>query len=162
MTHRTPCTDSAHDRARRLMTHRTPCTHGADDRARIFVTHRTPCIESADDRARILMTHRTPCTSSVHDRARIFLTHRTPCTESADDRADKHCTPCTSSEASPRARTALCGRGSLPLRALLGRLLSQCIFVIDIADIRNVYPDFRPPNRRRHPPPARSAPLEVN
>ena len=43
-------------------------------------------------------------------------------------------------------------RGSLPLRALLGQLLSQCIFVIDIADIWNVYPDFRPPNRRRHPP----------
>jgi hypothetical protein len=44
----------------------------------------------------------------------------------------------------------LCARGSLPLRALLGQLLSRCIRLLCIADIRNVYPDSRPPNRR-HP-----------
>jgi hypothetical protein len=88
------------------MPHRTPCTESADDRARIFVTRRTPCIESADDRARILNHHRTPCTESADDRARILNPHRTPCTESADDRADKLCTPCTSSASSPRARMA--------------------------------------------------------
>jgi hypothetical protein len=44
----------------------------------------------------------------------------------------------------------LCWRGSLPLRALLAQLLSRCIRVLCIADIRNVYPDSRPPNRR-HP-----------
>jgi len=46
----------------------------------------------------------------------------------------------------------LCVRAPLPLRALLGRLLSRCIRVLCIADIRNRYPDSRPPNRR-HPHP---------
>ena len=41
-------------------------------------------------------------------------------------------------------------RGILPLRALRRQLLSPCIRVLCIADIRNVYPDSRPPNRRRH------------
>ena len=49
-------------------------------------------------------------------------------------------------------------RGFLPLHALLGRLLSPCIFVIDITDIRNGYPDFRPPNRRHPHPRGRRAP----
>ena len=48
-------------------------------------------------------------------------------------------------------------RGYLPLRALLGQLLSRCIRVLCIADIRNVYPDSRPPNRRHHPPRGRRA-----
>ena len=51
-------------------------------------------------------------------------------------------------------------RGYLPLRALLGQLLSRCIRVLYIADIRHVYPDSRSPNRR-HPHPARLAPFEV-
>jgi hypothetical protein len=124
MPHRTPCTESADDRARRLLPHRTPCTESADDRAHRFLTHRTPCIFCAHDRARRLMPHRTPCTEGADDRARIFVTHRTPCkecaddcarrliphrtpcTECADDREDKRCTPCTSSVASPRARMA--------------------------------------------------------
>jgi len=41
-------------------------------------------------------------------------------------------------------------RGILPLRALLAQLLSRCIRLLCIADIRNVYPDARPPNRRQH------------
>ena len=41
-------------------------------------------------------------------------------------------------------------RGYLPLRALLGQLLSRCIRLLCIADTRNVYPDARPPNRRQH------------
>ena len=49
-------------------------------------------------------------------------------------------------------------RGSLPLRALRRELLSRYIRVLYITDIRNVYPDFRPPNRRRHPPPQVGAP----
>ena len=69
MTHRTPCTESADDRARRMQTHRTPCTESADDRARIFVTHRTPCTQSADDRAD---KRCTPCSSSgTSPRARM-------------------------------------------------------------------------------------------
>ena len=38
-----PCTESADDRAHRLMPHRTPCTYSADDRARRLNPHRTPC-----------------------------------------------------------------------------------------------------------------------
>ena len=41
-------------------------------------------------------------------------------------------------------------RGSLPLRALLGQLLSRCIRLLCIADIWHVYPDAQPPNRRHH------------
>ena len=41
-------------------------------------------------------------------------------------------------------------RGSLPLRALRRQLVSRCIRVLCIADIRNVYSYPRPPNRRRH------------
>ena len=111
VNHRTPCSESADDRARRLMPHRTPCIYDADDHARRMMHHRTPCTESADDRARRLMTHRTLCSQSVYDRARRLMHHRTPCTESADDRVDKHDTPCTSSEASPRARTARSASG---------------------------------------------------
>jgi hypothetical protein len=37
--------------------------------------------------------------------------HRTPCIWSANDRADKRCTPCTSSGASPRARTGRSASG---------------------------------------------------
>ena len=48
---------------------------------------------------------------SANDRARIFLTHRTPCIDSADGRADTHYMPCTSSDASPHARTALLWEG---------------------------------------------------
>ena len=106
MPHRTPCNHGADGRARRLIPHRTPCTHGADDRARRFVTHRTPCTHGADDRARILMPHRTPCTVCADDRARRLMPHRTPCSIGAHDRADKRCTPCTPSDASPRARRA--------------------------------------------------------
>jgi hypothetical protein len=68
--------------------------------------HRTPCSESVYDRARRFETHRTPCTESVYDRARRFGTHRTPCTYGATSRADKRCTPCSSTDTSPRARTA--------------------------------------------------------
>ena len=57
------------------------------------------------------MPHRTPCTYSAHDRARRFLIHRTPCIACANDRADKRCTPCTSIEASPRARTGRSASG---------------------------------------------------
>mmetsp|Transcript_9506 Transcript_9506/g.38865 ORF Transcript_9506/g.38865 Transcript_9506/m.38865 type:complete len:184 (-) Transcript_9506:2912-3463(-) len=39
-SHRTPCTQSAHGRARRLMPRRTPCTERADGRARRFETRR--------------------------------------------------------------------------------------------------------------------------
>ena len=106
VTHRTPCIESADDRAHRFLIHRTPCTESADDRARRLMPHRTPCIFCAHDRARTLMTHRTPCNTGAHDRARRLMPHRTPCTCSAYDRADKRCTPCSSSEASPRARTA--------------------------------------------------------
>ena len=66
----------------------TPCNDSADDRARRFETHRTPCIESADDRARRLMPRRIPCI------------------DCAASRADKRCTPCIATEASPRARMA--------------------------------------------------------
>ena len=58
-----------------------------------------------------MQTHRTPYMKSANDRARIFLTHRTPCIDSADGRADTHYMPCTSSDASPRARTALLWEG---------------------------------------------------
>ena len=68
------------------------------------------------------MPHRTPCTYSAHDRARRFLTHRTPCIACANDRADKRCTPCTSSEASPRART---GRSASGLSAASCPLVSN-------------------------------------
>ena len=116
MPHRTPCTDSAddrarifvtrrtlctecvHDRARRLMPRRTPCIDGADDRARILIPHRTPCTECADDRAHRLHPHRTPCTQSADDRAHRMQTHRTPYMKSAHDRARRfltHRTPCT-------------------------------------------------------------------
>ena len=71
-----------------------------------MIPHRTPCSHSADDRARRSLHHHTLCTWSADDRARIFLTHHTPCTNSAHDRAGTRCTPCTSSEASPRARMA--------------------------------------------------------
>ena len=62
MHHRTPCTESADDRARILMPHRTLCTESAHDCARRFVTHRTPCTSLAEDRAD---KRYTPCTSSV-------------------------------------------------------------------------------------------------
>ena len=97
---------SADDRARRLMPHRTPCTESA----------RRPCSQiddpphslhlGADDRARILMPHRTPCTESADDRARRFLPTALLARMALDDRADKRCTPCSSSDASPRARRA--------------------------------------------------------
>ena len=43
---------------------------------------------------------------SADDRARRFQTHRTPCTDGATSRADTRCTPCNSSDTSPRARMA--------------------------------------------------------
>ena len=88
------------------MPHSTPCTESADDRARRFLTHSTPCRNSADDRARRLSPHHTPCTYLADVRAHRLMSHRTPCIDGADDRADKRCTPCTPSDASPRARTA--------------------------------------------------------
>ena len=109
--HRTPCILSARDCARRLFPHRTPCIQSVHDRARRFQTHRTPCTYCADDRAHRLIPHRTPCTESAHDRARRLIHHRTPCNKSDDDHADTHCTPCTSTEVSPRARTARSASG---------------------------------------------------
>ena len=103
---RTPRIYGAHDRAGRFETHHTPCTESADGRAGRFETHRTPCNESADDRARRFETHRTPCTQSADGRARRLRTHRTPCIDGATSRADKRCTPCIATEASPRARMA--------------------------------------------------------
>ena len=44
-----------------MIPHRTPCTESAYDRGRRLITHRTPCIESADDRAD---KRCTPCTPS--------------------------------------------------------------------------------------------------
>ena len=113
--------------------------------------HRTPCTESAHDRARRLMPHRTPCTDCAHDRARRMMTHRTPCTDGANARADTRCTPCTSSASSPRARMAplLEGLCSLPLHPLV-QLLWDFHFALGIVDVRNLYPDPRSPNRRRH------------
>jgi hypothetical protein len=45
----------------------------------------------------------------------------------------------------------LCGRGSLPLRALRRRLFSPLLVDIGTVDIRNWDPHLRTPNRRRHP-----------
>ena len=147
MPHRIPCTESADDRARRLQTHRTPCTQSADDRAHRLQTHRTPCIDGADDRAGRFLTRRTPCTESTDDRAHRLQTHRTPCTETAHDRADKRCTPCTSSDSSPVLARPLCRRGSLPLRALRRQLI-PILVNIGTVDIRNRYPHLRTPHRR--------------
>ena len=109
--HRTPCTESVYDYARIFLTRRTPCMYSDHDRARRFLPHRTPCNKSAHDCARIFVTHRTACMICADDRARRLMHHRTPCTDSADDRADKHRTPCSSSVASPRARTARSASG---------------------------------------------------
>jgi hypothetical protein len=68
--------------------------------------HRTPCIDSADDRAGRFENRRTPCIDSADDRARRWIHHRTPCTQRAGDRADKRCTPCISTDTSPRTRMA--------------------------------------------------------
>ena len=84
----------------------SPCIRSGDDRARRLIPHRTPCTECADDRARRFVNHRTLCSESADDRARRLMHHRTPCSHCADDRADKRCTPCSSSDTSPRARTA--------------------------------------------------------
>ena len=51
-------------------------------------------------------------------------------------------------------------RGYLPLRALLSQLVSRCIRVLYIADIRNVYPDVRL-ETVVIPPREVGAPLEV-
>jgi len=104
--HRTPCTASVYDRARRLHPHRIPCSVSADDRARRLSPHRTPCTESVHDRARRFETHRTPCNESVYGRVRKFQTRRTPCNDCASSCADKRCTPCTATSTSPRARMA--------------------------------------------------------
>ena len=139
MHHRTPCTDGADDRARRLMHHRTPCNHSADDRAD---TRCTPCSWSAQDRVNIrctpctwttqdrVNTHCTHCTWSAHnrvnircthckesadDRARIFQPHRTPCMYSAHDRARRlipHRTPCTTLYDRADKRCGPCNRSS--------------------------------------------------
>ena len=104
-----------------------------DDRARRLQTHRTPCTESADDRARRLMPHRTPCTMAP-------TTVRTSAAHLAL-RARLH----------PVLARPEVLRGSLPLRALLGRLLSPILVsIIGTVDIRNWNPHAWPPHRR-HP-----------
>ena len=114
VTRRTPCTESVHDRARRLMPRRTPCIDGADDRARILMPHRTPCTECADDRAHRLHPHRTPCTQSADDRAHRMQTHRTPYMKSAHDRARRLHDPPHSLH---RARRRPCGQALHTLHA---------------------------------------------
>ena len=168
MTHRTPCTECAHDRARIFVTpphslhreRRRPCSH--------IVTHRTPCTESARRPCSHIPAHRTPCTQSADDRARRLMPHRTPCTESADDRARRLMptallavrapTTVRTSAAHLAVRAVLhpvlarpvVPRGSLPLRALLGRLVSPILVSIGTVDIRNCNPHAWPPHRR-HP-----------
>ena len=166
-TRRTPCSNSAHDRAGRLKTHRTPCTDSVYDRARRFhppallalialttvLTELRPTAllaPIAHDRARRLSPHRTPCTESADDRARRLMHHRTPCKNGAASRADKRCTPCIATGTSPVLARPLRVMGSLPLRPLLRQLLSLALRVLDFAILVEGHSHVRPPDRRLH------------
>ena len=130
MPHRTPCTECAHDRARIFVTHRIPCIDSADDRARIFDPpphslhswRRRPCSQIdapphslhiertttvlADSRPTALLAPSSLTTVLAYSLPTALLAPSAP-----DDRADKHRTPCTSSDTSPRARMAPLSEG---------------------------------------------------
>ena len=75
--------------------------------------------------------------------------HRTPCTHGADDRADKRCTPCTSSDASSRARTApLCEGLASASRPASPILLVRPDPDLDLVSTRQRLPHVGPPHRR--------------
>ena len=144
MPHRTPCTDSAHDRARRLMPHRTPCIDGAHDRA-----HRLhdPSHSLHRERSR-------PCSQIDAPPHSLHLERRRPCGQAL------HTLHVRTLLHPVLARPEVL-RGSLPLRAALRQLISALLIDIDITDVHEVDPDVRPPNSSSSPSRARRAP-EVN
>ena len=69
----------------------TPCTESADDRARRMMTRRTPCIVSADGRAD---KHGTPCSSSASSpRARTARSASGLSSASSPSSSDPHRSP---------------------------------------------------------------------
>ena len=128
-----------------MMHHRTPCTDAADDRARRLQTRRTPCTESADDRARRLSPHRTPCTvraPCLHADLRALLAQPATVRTSAAHLAFRPILH-------PVLAWPLRVRGSLPLRALLHNLLFLTLRVLDFTILVEGHSHARPPDRRR-------------
>ena len=122
-SHRTPCTQSADDRAR--ISHPPHSLHRErHDRARRFHPHRTPCIESADDRARIFLypphslhlERRRPC-SQIDPPPHSLQSERSrPCSQINDPPHSLH-----------RVRRRPCGQAPahLAVRAVLHPVLAR-------------------------------------
>ena len=163
-----PCTESGDDRARRFAPPAARSSAARKSRAnrppscsRDSCPTGTLARRAPRDRARRLSPSTAlACTESAYDRARQNVLMpvgrtRTPCIQSADARADKRCTPCSSTDTSPRARTAPPRpgiRGLFAFRFVPFFVTSspRSLRVLDFPILVERHSHVRPPDRRLH------------